>query len=206
MPGDDPGALACESDVLEKTYRWALAKAGSPAGTFWLCLISFAESSVFPLPPDVLLVPMVLARRDQWFRLALMCTLSSVIGGILGYAIGFFLYETIGQAIVDFYHLEKEFHAFQDGFREYGAWILLAKGLTPIPYKLLTITAGVAKLDFFVFIIASIISRAGRFFIVAALLYRYGAPIQDFIETRLKLVSFLFLVLVVGGVLMIKLV
>jgi membrane protein YqaA with SNARE-associated domain len=192
--------------VLEKTYRWALAKAGSPAGTFWLCLISFAESSFFPLPPDVLLVPMVLARRDKWFRLALLCTLSSVIGGILGYAIGYFLYETIGQRIVDFYHLEREFNAFQDGFREYGAWILLAKGLTPIPYKLLTITAGVAKLDFFVFIIASIVSRAGRFFIVAGLLYRYGAPIQDFIETRLKLVSVLFLVLVVGGVMMIKLV
>jgi membrane protein YqaA with SNARE-associated domain len=169
-------------------------------------MISFAESSFFPLPPDVLLVPMVLARRDQWFRLALLCTLSSVVGGIVGYGIGYFLYEAIGQSIVGFYHLEREFNAFQDGFREYGAWILLAKGLTPIPYKLLTITAGVVKLGFPVFIIASIISRAGRFFIVAGLLYRYGAPIQEFIEGRLKLVSLLFLILVVAGVAMIKLV
>jgi len=192
--------------LLEKTYRWALAKAGSPAGAIWLSVISFAESSFFPLPPDVLLVPMVLARRDQWFRLALLCTVTSVAGGMLGYGIGYFLYEQIGQSIVEFYHLEREFTAFQNGFQEYGAWILVAKGMTPIPYKLLTITAGVAKLNFGVFIIASIVSRSVRFFLVAALLYRYGAPIQDFIETRLKLVSVLVLVLVVGGVMMVKLV
>jgi membrane protein YqaA with SNARE-associated domain len=192
--------------VLEKSYRWALAKAGSPAGAIWLSVISFAESSFFPLPPDVLLVPMVLARRDQWFRLALLCTLTSVAGGVVGYGIGYFLYEQFGQAIIDFYHLEREFNAFQDGFREYGAWILVAKGMTPIPYKLLTITAGVAQLNFWVFVVASIVSRAARFFIVAYLLHRYGAPIQDFIETRLKLVSVLFLILVVGGVMLVKLV
>jgi membrane protein YqaA with SNARE-associated domain len=191
--------------MIEKSYRWALAKAGSPSGNYWLGAVSFMESSFFPIPPDILLVPMVLARRDHWLRLALLCTLTSVVGGVFGYMIGYFLFATIGNAIVDFYGLQQQFDQFQEAFQTYGAWILVIKGMTPIPYKLLTITAGVAKLDIAVFVLASIISRAMRFFLVAALLYLFGPPIQTFIERRLTLVTTLFVVLVVAGVAAVKL-
>ncbi|HYD67666.1 YqaA family protein [Azospirillum sp.] len=191
--------------MLKRLYDWTMAKAASKHSTTWLAGVSFAESSFFPIPPDLLLVPMVLANRANAWRIATICTLASVVGGIAGYMIGFFLYETIGRWVIDFYHLEAQFANLRQTFVDYGAEILIIKGMTPIPYKLLTITAGVAKLDIWVFIGASIISRSMRFYLVAALLYWFGNPIRDFIEKRLTLVTSVFAVTLVGGFLVVKL-
>ncbi|WP_207478092.1 YqaA family protein [Arenibaculum pallidiluteum] len=182
-----------------------MAKAGSRSGPAWLGAVSFAESSFFPIPPDIMLIPMVLARREQWWRLAAWCTLTSVLGGLAGYAIGLFLFEAIGEHIVAFYHLDAKFAEFRELFQNYGGEILLIKGMTPIPYKLLTITAGVARLDLWVFIAASVVSRSMRFFLVAALLYKFGPPIQTFVEKRLTLVTTAAVVLVILGFAAVKL-
>lgn len=199
QPTDGPPGM------LKPLYDWTMAKAASKHSTTWLAGVSFAESSFFPLPPDLLLVPMVLANRANAWRIATICTLASVVGGIAGYMIGFFLYETIGRWVIDFYHLEAQFANLRQTFVDYGAEILIIKGMTPIPYKLLTITAGVAKLDIWVFIGASIISRSMRFYLVTALLYWFGNPIRDFIEKRLTLVTSVFAVTLVGGFLAVKL-
>lgn len=191
--------------MLKRLYDWAMGKAASKNSRAWLAAVSFAESSFFPLPPDILLVPMVLADRRNAWRIAALCTIASVVGGIAGYMIGYFLYETIGRWVIDVYHLTDRFEALRQTFVDYGAEILIIKGMTPIPYKLLTITAGVAKLDPWVFIGASIISRSMRFFLVAGLLYWFGTPIRDFIEKRLTLVTSVFAVALVGGFLVVKL-
>ncbi len=191
--------------MLKRLYDWTMEKAASKNSRNWLAAVSFAESSFFPIPPDLLMVPMVLADRRNAWRIAGLCTIASVVGGIAGYMIGYFLYETIGRWVIDFYHLSDRFDALRHTFVEYGAEILIIKGMTPIPYKLLTITAGVAKLDLWVFIGASIISRAMRFYLVAALLYWFGAPIREFIEKRLTLVTSVFAVALIGGFLVVKL-
>lgn len=190
--------------MLKRLYDWTMAKAASKNATTWLAGVSFAESSFFPIPPDLLLVPMVLANRQAAWRIAAICTLASVVGGIAGYMIGYFLYEAIGRAVIDFYHLNDQFETLRQKFVEYGAEILIIKGMTPIPYKLLTITAGVAHLDLWVFIGASIISRSMRFFLVTALLYWFGEPVRNFIEKRLTLVTTAFAVALIGGFLVIK--
>ena len=192
--------------MLKRLYDWTMAKAASKNATTWLAGVSFAESSFFPIPPDILMVPMVLANRQAAWRIAGICTLASVAGGIAGYMIGYFLYEAIGRAVIDFYHLNDQFEVLRQKFVDYGAEILIIKGMTPIPYKLLTITAGVAKLDLWVFIGASIISRAMRFYLVAALLYWFGEPVRNFIEKRLTLVTSVFAVALIGGFLAIKLI
>jgi membrane protein YqaA with SNARE-associated domain len=191
--------------MLKRLYDWTMAKAASKDATAWLAGVSFAESSFFPLPPDLLLVPMVIANRQAAWRLATICTLASVVGGIVGYMIGFFLYETVGRWVIDAYHLTDRFEALRQTFVEYGAEILIIKGMTPIPYKLLTITAGVAHLDLWVFIGASLLSRSIRFYLVAALLHFFGEPIRAFIEKRLTLVTSVVAVALVGGFLVVKL-
>lgn len=191
--------------MLKRLYDWTMAKAASRNATPWLAGVSFAESSFFPIPPDLLMIPMILANRTAAWRIATICTVASVVGGIAGYMIGFFLYETIGRWVIDVYHLEAQFATLRDTFVQYGAEILIIKGMTPIPYKLLTITAGVAQLDLWVFIGASIISRSMRFFLVAALLYWFGEPIRNFIEKRLTLVTSLFAAALIGGFLVVKL-
>ncbi|MFD1627278.1 YqaA family protein [Azospirillum griseum] len=192
--------------MLKRVYDWTMDKAASKNATAWLAGVSFAESSFFPLPPDLLLVPMVIANRAAAWRLAAICTLASVLGGVFGYAIGYFLYETLGRWVIDFYHLTDKFEAMRQTFLDYGAEILIIKGMTPIPYKLLTITAGVAQLNIWVFIGASILSRAMRFFLVAGLLRVFGEPIRRFIEERLTLVTSVVAVLLVGGFLVVKLI
>lgn len=162
-------------------------------------VVSFAESSFFPIPPDVMLIPMVLARPERAWWIATVCTLSSVLGGVLGYAIGYFLFATLGQMIIDFYGLQAGFDAYRVMFAEYGLWIILVKGLTPIPYKLITIASGVFEFDFLVFMAASLVTRGARFFGVSALLWKYGAPIREFIDKRLSILGYSFLALLVGG-------
>src|SRR5215813_5934584 len=169
-----------------------------------LFAVSFTESSFFPIPPDAMLIPMVLAdRRKAWFY-ALVCTIASVLGALLGYWIGHTLYESVGKPIIAFYHLDAQVQHYIDGFNEYGLWIILIKGLTPIPYKLVTIASGIAGFALVPFVLASIATRGIRFFLVAGLLYFYGEPIRDFLERRLTLVTTAFLVLVILGFVVLK--
>lgn len=191
--------------MLKRLYDWTMEKAASKHSRTWLAAVSFAESSFFPIPPDLLMIPMVLADRRNAWRFAALATVASVVGGIAGYMIGYFLYEAIGRWVIDVYQLTDRFEALRQTFRDYGAEILIIKGMTPIPYKLLTITAGVAELNIWVFIGASILSRSIRFFLVAGLLYFFGNPIRDFIEKRLTLVTTVFAVVLVGGFLVVKL-
>jgi membrane protein YqaA with SNARE-associated domain len=151
-----------------------------------------------------MLVPMCLADRVRAFHFAMVCTISSVAGGVLGYAIGYFLYEAVGRAIVGFYGLEAGFDAYQRAFAQWGLWIILIKGLTPIPYKVVTIASGVAVFDPVVFVAASIVTRGARFYIEAALLKRFGAPIRAFIERRLNQLMWLFLIALIGGFLAVR--
>jgi membrane protein YqaA with SNARE-associated domain len=189
---------------MRKLYDWTMRQASGPhagRGLFW---VSFIESSVFPIPPDVMLVPMILANRLKAWWYAWVATIGSVIGGVAGYAIGYFLFEAIGEPVMRFYGYTGKFDQVTDWFNEWGVWILIIKGMTPFPYKVLTILAGVAHMNLLEFILASIIARAMRFYLVAALLYRYGEPIRRFIEERLMLVTTVFAILLVGGFVAIK--
>src|SRR5262249_35737647 len=164
--------------MLRRLYDWVIRLAAHPRALWALGLISFLESSIFPIPPDVMLVPMVLADRTKAFRIALVCTVSSVLGGLLGYAIGYYFFETIGDWVVKTYGLEAGLAEFRAGFEENGLWIILGKGVTPIPYKLITITAGAAHFGLFTFVWASILTRGVRFFGLATLLWWFGEPIR----------------------------
>ncbi len=185
--------------MLTRLYERTMALAGSRHAFVALGGVSFAESSFFPIPPDVLLVPMALANRAKARMLALWCTITSVAGGIVGYAIGALLYESVGQWLMNLYGHSDGIEDFRAAYIAYGAWIILLKGLTPIPYKIVTIASGFAGYDFFLFVILSLITRGLRFWIVAELLRHYGAPIQGFVEKRLGLVTFGLLFIVVGG-------
>ncbi len=161
--------------------------------------VAFAESSFFPIPPDILLIPMVLAERAKAMRFAAIATAASVIGGIFGYLIGAFLYEQLALPILQFYGYDQQFETFAAWYNDWGVWIVFIAGVTPFPYKVITIASGATGLNFLVFIVASIIARGLRFVIVAGLLYWIGPPIRDFIEKRLGLVFTVFMVLLIGG-------
>ncbi len=188
-----------EGGVLQRSYDWIMGLAGHRHALWALAGIAFVESSVFPIPPDVLLIPMVLAAPRRAFFLAAVCTVASVVGGYLGYAIGYFAFAAIGQPVLAFYHAMPKYEALKASYDQWGAWIIILKGMTPIPYKLITIASGALHFDLASFTVASLISRSLRFFLVAALLWRFGAPIRDFIERRLALVTSVFVVLLVGG-------
>jgi len=190
--------------MLRRLYDWTMGLASRPNALLALAAVSFAESSFFPIPPDAMIVPMVLARPDRAWRIALVATVASVLGGALGYAIGYYLFETLGQSLIQLYGYQDKFEAFKQAYNEWGLWIILIKGLTPIPYKLVTIASGAAAFDFPIFMLASIVTRGLRFFIVAALLRRFGEPIRDFVERRLTLVATAFLLAVVGGFLIVR--
>lgn len=184
---------------IRNLYDWTLRLSGSRHATPALATVSFIESSVFPIPPDVMLIPMCIARRDRAFFYATVCTIASVIGGLFGYAIGYFLFETLGQKILEIYGAAEKFADMQRRYDEYGGWIILAKGLTPFPFKILTILSGVMKMDLKIFILSSIAARAMRFYLVAGLLWKFGAPIQAFIEKYLGWVTLAFLLVLIGG-------
>src|ERR1700741_11652 len=151
--------------------------------------ISFAESSFFPIPPDILLIPMILAQPRRAWLIAGVCTAASVFGGLLGYAIGYFLFDAVGRPVLEFYHAMDRYEALKATFAQWGAWIIILKGLTPIQFKLVTIASGVAEFNLLAFPLASVVSRSLRFFVLAALLWRFGEPVRDFIERRLMLVT-----------------
>jgi membrane protein YqaA with SNARE-associated domain len=173
--------------MLRRTYDWCIAAADKPYALWILGAIAFAESSFFPVPPDIMLLPMALARPKRAWLFATLCTVASVAGGVLGYAIGALLYDSLGQWLIQLYGLGGKVEAFRESYAQWGAWIIIGKGLTPIPYKLVTITSGFAGYDIWLFILCSIIARGGRFFIVAILLNRYGDVIRREIEKRLGL-------------------
>lgn len=185
--------------MLNRLYQWTLAKAAHAHAERWLFVISFMESSFFPIPPHPLLGLMCLARPERAIRFGFICTLASVLGGMLGYGIGHFLYETVGQQILTALGLAAKFPVAACYLRDYGAEIILIKGATPIPFKLITITAGFIGLPLFTFLWASIVSRAFQFMLVGFLFWKFGRPIKAFIEKYLALLSALFLVLIVGG-------
>jgi membrane protein YqaA with SNARE-associated domain len=185
--------------MLDRLYSRTLAVAASRHAMAALALVAFAESSFFPLPPDLLLIPIILAQPRRAFLIAALCTVMSVLGGFLGYAIGYFLFDAIGRPVLEFYHAMDRYEALKAAFAQWGVWIIVIKGLTPIPYKLVTIASGVAHFDLVSFALASLASRSIRFFLLAALLWRFGEPVRDFIERRLMLVTSLFAVALVGG-------
>jgi membrane protein YqaA with SNARE-associated domain len=198
-------AIAEGERMLRRLYDRTLALSASPYAPLWLAVIAFAEASCFPIPPDVLLIPMVLARPRRAWWLATVCTAASVLGGALGYYIGYALFNQIARGLIEFYHYGPAFDAFQANFAKYGLWVILVKGLTPIPYKIVTIASGAAGFSFPLFMLASLITRGARFFLLAALLRAFGEPIRDFIERRLTLVTSLVAAGVVGGFLVLKL-
>jgi len=190
--------------ILTRLYEGVMRLAAHRHARRWLAAVSFAESSFFPIPPDVMLIPMVLAERRRWLVDALVCTLASVAGGIAGYAIGYALWDSVGRPLIDFYGYGAEMEAFAARYNEWGAWIVFTAGLTPIPYKVFTIASGVAGLDPVVFVLASAVSRSLRFFLVAGLLWRFGPPIRSFIERHLGKLTILFVVLLFAGFVAIK--
>lgn len=190
--------------MLRRLYNWTLDHAGRPHALAFLAAISFTESSFFPIPPDALMIPMILAAPTRAWWIATVCLASSVAGGWAGYAIGYFLFEMLAKPVLEFYHYTEKFESFRQLFNEYGVWIILIKGPTPFPYKVITIAAGVAEMDFVQFTLASIVSRSMRFFLVAWLLWKYGAPIRDFIDRRLGLVTSVVAVILIALILALK--
>ena len=190
--------------MLRKLYDRVLELSAHRHATWALALVAFVESSVFPIPPDVMLVPMTLAERRRAWRIAAIATIASVAGGALGYAIGFGLFESLGRPILSLYGYGDQFSRFAQNYNDYGAWIVLFAGLTPFPYKVITIASGVTGLNFWVFMAASLLARALRFYIVCGLLYWLGPPIRAFIEKRLGLVVTVFFIALVGGFAMIR--
>lgn len=185
--------------MLSRLYQWTLAKAAHRHADRWLAAFSFMESSFFPIPPHPLLMLMCLARPERSLWFGFLCTVASVLGGLFGYAIGYFLYDSVGTAMLSALGLAEQFPATACYLREYGAEIILIKGATPIPFKLITITAGFIGLSLFTFIWASIISRGVMFMAIGVLFWKFGAPIKPFIEKYLGRLMAVFLVLVVGG-------
>lgn len=187
------------SKLLYGLYDWTLRLAAHRHAMPLLFLVAFVESSVFPIPPDVMIIPMVLAARAKAWRIAAVATAGSLLGGLAGYAIGYFFFESIGEPVMQAYGYLGKFEDFAAYYNEWGAWIVGGAGFTPFPYKVITIASGLTQLDLGIFMLASLISRAGRFFLLAALLWYFGPPIRRFIENNLPLLTVLFFVLLLGG-------
>lgn len=185
--------------MLRRLYDWTMRLAGSRHAPTALAGVSFVESSIFPIPPDALLLPMSLARRDRAWLYALICTIASVLGGAAGYAIGFFLFETVGQAIVEFYGAQEKFAEFRAIIAEWDMWFVAGAGFTPFPYKVITIASGAMELNFLTFMLASAMSRGARFFLVSGLAYYFGEPARAFVEKNLGWVTAAAFALLIGG-------
>ena len=190
--------------MLSRLSARVINHAASPHAPWWLAALAFSEASFFPLPPETLLVPMVLANRERAWFYATLCTLASVAGGLLGWLIGAALLDSVARPIAHFYHADHTLETLQMRFREWGVWIVLLKGLTPVPYKFVTIASGMAHFALLPFMVASLVTRGVRFFLVAGLLQRFGAPIERFLERRLPLVTSVFALLLIGGVLALR--
>jgi membrane protein YqaA with SNARE-associated domain len=190
--------------MIRPLYDWTLRLADRPHALIALGVVSFIESSFFPIPPDILMIPMIIARPSRAWLIATVALVTSVLGGLFGYYIGAALFDTIGQPILDFYGKADAGQVFAQRFNDYGAWAVLVAGITPFPFKVITIMSGWTGLSLPVFIISAIVARGLRFFVVAGLLWKFGAPIRDFIEKRLGLMFTLFMVILIGGFFLVK--
>ena len=195
----------CFHALVKATYDYMLNLASRRNAMYFLFAVAFIESSFFPIPPDVMLIPMVLAAPTKAWRIAGIATIASVLGGAFGYAIGVFFFDLIARPILTFYGYMHQFDVFKDYYHEWGAWIVFGAGISPFPYKVITIASGVVHLDFAVFMLASVVARGMRFYLVAWLLKKYGEPMKDYIEKNLGMLSVLFLLLLLGGFACIKL-
>jgi len=185
--------------MLQRLYDRTLALAAHRHALAGLAAVSFAESSFFPIPPDILLIPMVLADRARALLIATVCTVASVLGGLLGYLIGLYLFDAVGQPVLEFYGYVEQFREVKAFYDAWGFWFVMAAGLTPIPYKVFTITSGVLALNPMAFVLGSLLSRGARFFLECALLWYFGAPIRRFIENNLPALTAVFFILLFGG-------
>lgn len=192
-------------DLTRQIYDYTLNLASKQNALTWLFIISFIESSFFPIPPDIMIIPMVLATPKQAYKIAGVAMIASVLGGWFGYFIGVYGFELIARPLLEFYGYMKQFGEFENYYHQYGAWIVFGAGITPFPYKIITIASGVVRLDLVVFTIASLVARGMRFYFIAWLLKRYGNPMKVFIEKNLNLLSVLFLLLLIGGFAAVKL-
>lgn len=186
-------------NLTRNIYDFTLNLASRPNALIWLFAISFIESSFFPIPPDIMLIPMVLATPKRACKIAGIATLASVLGGYFGYFIGVYGFELIARPLLEFYGYMANFLKFENYYHEYGAWIVFGAGITPFPYKIITIASGAVHLNLFIFTIASILARGIRFYLIAWLLMRWGEPMKGFIEKNLNILSILFLLLLIGG-------
>lgn len=193
------------NQFVRKIYDSVFHLSKENGAIYWLFAVAFIESSFFPIPPDVMLIPMILAAPKKAWSIAGVATVGSVIGAYLGYAIGFYFFQLIAKPLLNFYDCLEKFNSFKDLYNQYGAWIVFGAGITPFPYKIITIASGVVHMNLIVFTIASIIARGMRFFLVAWLLKKYGETMREFIEKNLGWLSILFLLLLIGGFAVIKL-
>lgn len=190
--------------MIRKLYDFCLEKASSPQAEKWLAAVSFADSVFLPVPPDIMLMPMILADRSKTWRLAFICTLTSLIGAIVGYILGAFFYEAVAAPLIELYGYQDKFVEFQQLFKDYGIWIVLAGGLTPIPFKVVAISCGVIGMNPLIYALSLIPARLPRFYIEAILLWKFGEPIRAFVEKRLALIFTLFVAILIGGFVMLK--
>lgn len=195
---------AQKRNIVRQLYDWVLHWAETPYGTLALILLAFSESSFFPVPPDILLIALAISIPRRAFFFATITMVASVIGGMLGYYIGTGLMEAVGWKIIHFYHAEELFQQLFETFNKYNFWAVLTAAITPIPYKVFTISAGAAKADFTIFMIASIIGRSIRFFAVGTLIYFFGGKIKHIIEKYFNILSIVFVILLIGGFVLIK--
>ncbi len=185
--------------MLRRLYDWTISLAEHPKALWALALVAFVESSVFPIPPDILMIPMIIAAPRRAFRIAGVAMAASVLGGMLGYYIGWGLFESVGRPVLEFYGKTDAFASFAERYNRYGAWAVLIAGVTPFPYKVITILSGSTGLNLPIFIVSSVLARGARFFVIAALLWKFGEPIRDFIERKLGLMFVLFVAILLGG-------
>tara|TARA_Y100001970_G_scaffold276668_1_gene379706 strand:- start:354 stop:938 length:585 start_codon:yes stop_codon:yes gene_type:complete len=191
-------------NLLRKLYDWTLKKSEHRNAPWFLSIISFSESSFFPIPPDIILIPMIIAKRSKAWLYAFICTISSVIGGAFGYLIGYFFYNSLGMLILKYYSLESQFANFENSYNDYGLWIVLGAGFTPFPFKLITIASGLFGLNFILFIFVAFFARGLRFFILAILLKLFGNYIKKIIDKYFNTLAIIFFILLFGGFILIK--
>lgn len=190
--------------LLQRIYNRCMEWIQTPAGIWVLFFIAVAESSFFPIPPDVFLIALCIGAPKKSMKFAAVCAAGSVIGGALGYGLGLAFMDTLGQRILTLYGLEDKYHVVQGLYQQYDAWAVAAAGFTPLPYKLFTITAGAFKINFPTFMLVSLAARSARFFLVAGLIYKFGAPVQYFINKYFNILTIVFLTLLIGGFVLIK--
>ena len=192
-------------NLLRKLYDWTLEKSNDPKAPWFLAIISFSESSFFPIPPDIILIPMVIAKRAKAWSFAFICTMSSVLGGVAGYLIGYFFYLTIGEFIIELYSYQSEYSDFQSKYEgEIWLWFIFFAGLTPFPFKIITIASGALKINMINFIAIALVSRGLRFYLVATLLKFFGNYIKEYIDKYFNLLTFVFFILLIGGFIFFK--